>query len=79
MKKGSLLDLFLIKDGARNPDGPVYGFKKEDNPDRHNHMRIHDVLDDDTLIIGFEDLPRGGDRDYNDLVIAVQRIPVNQR
>ena len=78
MEAGSLLDFFLIQDGARNEEGNIYGLDKEANPDQANHIRIHDVVDDNTLIIGFEDLPGGGDQDYNDLVIAVEKIPLEQ-
>lgn len=71
LRQGELIDLFLIKDGARDENGERYGLNKTGNPDALNHIRIHGAYND-LLIIGFEDIPGGGDRDYNDLVIAIE-------
>ena len=79
LKKGSLVDLFLIRDGAQNEDGLVFWVDPESNPDQINHAKLLAVYDDNTLIIGFEDQPGGGDKDYNDLVIAVEINPVTGR
>ncbi len=38
-------------------------------------MKFHGMYEENILIIGFEDLKGGGDRDYNDLVIAVELTP----
>ena len=79
LKKGSLVDLFLIRDGAQNEDGLVFWVDPESNPDQINHAKLLAVYDNNTLIIGFEDQPGGGDKDYNDLVIAVEINPVTGR
>ena len=79
LKKGSLVDLFLIRDGAQNEDGLVFWVDPESNPDQINHAKLLAVYDDNTLIIGFEDQPGGGDKDYNDLVIAVEINPATGR
>ena len=79
LKKGSLVDLFLIRDGAQNEDGLVFWVDPESNPDQINHAKLLAVYDENTLIIGFEDQPDGGDKDYNDLVIAVEINPATGR
>jgi hypothetical protein len=79
LKKGSLVDLFLIRDGAQNEDGLVFWVDPESNPDQINHAKLLAVYDNNTLIIGFEDQPDGGDKDYNDLVIAVEINPATGR
>ena len=79
LKKGSLVDLFLIRDGAQNEDGLVFWVDPESNPDQINHAKLLAVYDNNTLIIGFEDQPGGGDKDYNDLVIAVEINPATGR
>ena len=79
LKKGSLVDLFLIRDGAQNEDGLVFWVDPESNPDQMNHAKLLAVYDNNTLIIGFEDQPGGGDKDYNDLVIAVEINPATGR
>ena len=79
LKKGSLVDLFLIRDGAQNEDGLVFWVDPESNPDQINHAKLLAVYDNNTLIIGFEDQPGGGDKDYNDLVIAVEMNPATGR
>ena len=79
LKKGILVDLFLIRDGAQNEDGLVFWVDPESNPDQINHAKLLAVYDNNTLIIGFEDQPGGGDKDYNDLVIAVEINPATGR
>jgi hypothetical protein len=69
---GSLLDFFLIADGA-NGGKNVYSTDASSNPDKLNHVVsfAYAAKDSPYLIIGFEDLYGGGDRDYNDLIFAV--------
>jgi len=50
----------------------IYWVDPESNADQVNHVKYHGMYNENTMIIGFEDLPGGGDRDYNDLVIAVE-------
>lgn len=72
MPAGSLIDLFLIQDGARNENGSIFWGDAESNEDQTNHAKLMAIYNENTYIIGFEDIPGGGDRDYNDLVIAVE-------
>ncbi len=67
---GSLLDFFLIADGA-NGGKNVYSTSGKLNPDFFDHVVAFGLEGSPYLIIGFEDLFGGGDMDYNDLVFAV--------
>ena len=79
LEKGTLLDFFLIPDGARLSSGGlknfVYWSNPESNPDGTNHMKILKLHDMDLLIICLEDKFGGGDSDYIDLVFAVEIKP----
>ncbi|MEM9026604.1 MAG: DUF4114 domain-containing protein, partial [Verrucomicrobiota bacterium] len=75
LNQGDLLDFFLIHDGARREESPIFWPESERNVDHTNHAKLHGVYDENTLIIGFEDIPGGGDLDFNDLVIAVEITP----
>ena len=77
---------FLIKEnGARNPDGRVYGAIANENPDQLQHVIAYEFFDavreESWVILGFEDLfgvhiDEGGwsDRDFNDVVVAVRGV-----
>ncbi len=69
---GTLLDFFLIADGA-NGGRSVYATDKSVNGDGINHVVAfgYQMANSPFLIIGFEDLFGGGDRDFNDLLFAV--------
>ncbi|GDX40843.1 hypothetical protein LBMAG21_11350 [Armatimonadota bacterium] len=67
---GTLLDFFLIADGA-NGGKNVYTANSATNPDRIQHMVAFVVPDSPYLLISFEDLYGGGDRDYNDSMFVV--------
>jgi hypothetical protein len=54
----------------KEPD--IYWVDPESNADKSHHVKYHGMYDENIMIIGFEDLPGGGDRDFNDLVIAVE-------
>ena len=74
MQAGSIFAPFIIANGSpeqlldSNPsnDVPVYFPFLAANSDGIDHIRL---LADNTF--GFEDLPGGGDLDYNDMIIAV--------
>ncbi len=66
--EGSTLLSFLLK----NPNGNVYGHDVSKNRDGLQHITA--FKSDGFLILGFEDLDVGGDRDYNDVVIAVRGL-----
>lgn len=72
MSAGTTLDFFLIADGA-NGGTKVYTADETTNPDGINHVISFAYTQPGSsyLIIGFEDLYGGGDRDFNDLLFAV--------
>ena len=67
---GAKLDFFLIANGA-NGGRNVYSTDESVNPDGINHVVAFAMEGSPYLIIGFEDLYGGGDRDFNDLLFAV--------
>jgi hypothetical protein len=72
MGAGTSLDFFLIADGA-NGGKDVYSTQTSLNPDGINHVVSFAYTEPGSsyLIIGFEDFYGGGDRDFNDLLFAV--------
>ena len=68
---GSIFAPFIIVDGsfndALNSNAEVYFAYQGANTDKFDHIRL---IEDNTF--GFEDLPNGGDRDYNDLIIKME-------
>ena len=70
---GSLLDFFLIAKGA-NGGTTAFSTGRSANPDGINHVVAfaYQKTNIPYLIIGFEDLLSGGDRDFIDLFIAVE-------
>jgi hypothetical protein len=72
MEAGSVLDFFLITDGA-NGGNLVFSADRSANADGINHAVAfaYQKANSPYLILGFEDLYGGGDRDFNDLVFAV--------
>lgn len=67
---GTLVDFFLISNGA-NGGTDTYTADAASNPDGMQHVVSYALPGSPYLIIGFEDLFGGGDRDYNDIVFAV--------
>jgi hypothetical protein len=67
---GSLIDFFLISNGA-NGGSSIYTADATTNPDSLQHVVAFAIPDSPYLLIGFEDLYNGGDKDYNDIVFAV--------
>ena len=69
---GTRLDFFLIANGAQGGN-KVYSTDQSVNPDGINHLVsfVYAVKDSPYLVIGFEDMYGGGDKDFNDLVFAV--------
>ena len=68
---GQKLDFFLIANGATRTPGEVYSTDISVNPDGINHVVSFATIHDSYLVIGFEDLLGGGDRDFNDLLFAI--------
>ena len=67
---GTTLDFFLIADGA-NGGRNAYSAPATRNPDQLNHVVAFALADSPFLIVGFEDLFGGGDKDYNDILFAI--------
>lgn len=69
---GTLLDFFLIANGAGG-GSTVFSTDRSVNSDGINHVVAfaHQAAGSAYLIIGFEDLLGGGDRDFNDVLFAV--------
>lgn len=69
---GTKLDFFLISDGA-NGGKNVFSTDKSQNTDHINHVVsfAYAVKESPYLIVSFEDMYGGGDRDFNDVVFAV--------
>jgi Domain of unknown function (DUF4114) len=67
---GTKLDFFLIANGA-NGGNNVFSTDMSVNPDGINHVVSLAALSGSYLLIGFEDLLGGGDRDFNDVLFAV--------
>lgn len=70
IESGSTLDFFLIANGVYGGNN-IYSTDASINPDGINHIVALAGDDSPYLIIGFEDLYGGGDRDFNDLIFAV--------
>jgi hypothetical protein len=69
-KSGTTLDFFLIADGA-NGGTRSYAAPASRNPDKLDHVVAFALPDSPYLIIAFEDMYGGGDRDYNDVIFAL--------
>jgi len=73
---GTQLDFFLIANGA-NGGQNTFSTQISVNPDGINHVVAFALADSPYLLIGFEDLYNGGDKDYNDLLFAIDIGTVN--
>lgn len=67
---GSFSGLTSLSFLLQNPNGNVYGANASQNIDGIQHITAY--KSNGYLVLGFEDLDWGGDRDYNDVVIAVR-------
>ena len=78
IKGGSALDFFVIANGA-NGGKTSFSTQRSENPDGINHVVsfAYTMKDSPYLILGFEDLLGGGDRDFNDALFAVDIGAVN--
>ncbi|WP_428387213.1 DUF4114 domain-containing protein [Mucisphaera sp.] len=68
---GSALLPFLIPNGA-NGNSEVYTSDVSQNSDGLQHVVALGTGHSGQLLLGFEDLPGGGDLDYNDLVAVIE-------
>jgi hypothetical protein len=69
---GRQLDFFLVSNGASNPNNPILWNDASRNVDGLQHVAAFAIPNSDFLLIGFEDIIGGGDRDYNDLLFAAR-------
>jgi hypothetical protein len=67
---GTTLDFFLIANGA-NGGKTAFAASGTRNPDRIDHAVSFALPGSPYLILAFEDLYGGGDRDFNDVAFAV--------
>lgn len=72
IKRGEQLELFLIANmnSSAVPEATYYN-EKGINVDKLQHMVAFFPSNSRYIILGFEDIKGGGDRDYNDLVFAI--------
>ncbi|MDB9313850.1 DUF4114 domain-containing protein [Spirulina sp. CS-785/01] len=63
---------FFLKSNGKNGGDHFFGFDSAENPDNFDHLIGYEM--DDFVVLGFEDLWNGGDKDYNDTVFAVQGV-----
>lgn len=78
VKAGQQLAFFLMAnmDSHSNP-ADVYYNGNSNNPDNFQHLICFFPSESQYLIIGFEDMLNGGDRDCNDLMFVVDIGPQN--
>lgn len=76
LEGGTKLDFFLIADGA-NGGKNLFTTEASANPDKINHVITFATMYGSYLILGFEDILGGGDRDFNDVLFAVDLGSVN--
>lgn len=67
---GTHLDFFLISNGAQGSK-TVFSTDNKLNPDRINHVVTFAQVKSPYVLVSFEDMYGGGDRDYNDAIFAV--------
>lgn len=67
---GTLLNFFLIADGA-NGGKNVWSTQQKANADGLIHAVAYTLPGTPYLLIGFEDLYGGGDKDYNDILFTL--------
>ena len=76
MAAGTQLDFFLIANGASGATDNIFSTDATVNRDGLKHTIAYAPNGSPYLLIGFEDLFGGGDKDYNDLLFAVAVAPL---
>jgi hypothetical protein len=69
VKAGTILDFQLKANGYSNASGDVWYTDKTKNVDKLQHVIAYEY--EGFLVLAWEDLKNGGDKDYNDIVFAV--------
>ena len=65
---GTLLDFFLLPNAANTP----LTDEAARNSDKLQHMVTFSAAGSNYLVISYEDAVGGGDKDYNDMIFALQ-------
>lgn len=70
---GTELGFYLIQNGANNADNTRFYSNPDLNPDGLQHLVTMTPVAGfaNLMALGWEDLTNGGDRDYNDLLVAI--------
>jgi len=68
----TFIDFFLKTNGKNNPNNPFLGFDAAQNPDNLQHVLGYSF--GDYVLLAFEDIIGGGDKDYNDTVFVVKGV-----
>lgn len=71
LQAGVQLDFFIIANGASGGLQWVFTNHDDLNPDKTQHVIAYAIPDSPFLLVGFEDLWMGGDKDYEDVLIVV--------
>lgn len=69
VKAGSTLDFWLNANGFLNPNATRWSTDTAKNKDGLQHVMAYEY--EDYLVLAWEDLMNGGDKDYNDVVVAI--------
>jgi len=69
------MGFWLQSNGYNNPSAPTYYSFDNSNSDSLRHTAIFSDTLRERIIIGWEDLPNGGDKDYNDVLFALDISP----
>ncbi|MBF9018790.1 MULTISPECIES: DUF4114 domain-containing protein [unclassified Oceanispirochaeta] len=69
------IGFWLQSNGYSNPSSPYYYTFDNSNSDSLRHAAIFSDIERERIIIGWEDLPGGGDKDYNDVLFALDISP----
>jgi len=72
LRAGTLLDFFLISNGA---GGGSTTFTDETARNSDNFQHIVSFRSGNYIILSFEDANGGGDKDFNDMVVAIEITP----
>ncbi|RMG08791.1 MAG: DUF4114 domain-containing protein, partial [Cyanobacteria bacterium J055] len=69
VKAGSTLDFWLNANGFLKSNSTRWSTDTAKNKDGLQHVMAYEY--EDYLVLAWEDLVRGGDKDYNDVVVAI--------
>ena len=73
MRAGTLLDFFLMSNGA---GGGSATFTDETARNSDNFQHMVSFRSGNYIVLSYEDAVNGGDKDFNDVVVALEISPV---